>query len=230
MMPPGAAGLPARLPACCLRAEEHLKRLKAEADALDSKQRLRVAQEQLAEYASEKALAAAAILQQAEALEAALGQLLQGVGSGSAAAGVEAAMRQLKGRLSEAALEAQAFSVQQAADVERLKRSSAQVSVCIGGAGGVGCGGGGVVWHLLLGMSPVRQLPVPPSGTPSSFGACSMPACMRQHTRRRGTRACVCCCGAASQTHHMRHTRPSGGAHGCGWCRGAQARARRGGR
>lgn len=116
-------------------AEEHLRRLKAEAEALDKASRLQVAQEQLAEYASEKSQAAAAILQQAEALEATLVQAMQaGAASSSSGGGadgaqaVAAAMQQLKAQLSQAAVEAQAFAEQQQADVERAKRSSRQVS------------------------------------------------------------------------------------------------------
>lgn len=45
---------------------------------------IQVAQEQLAEYATEKSTAATAILQQAEALEATLQQLLAGSSNGSA--------------------------------------------------------------------------------------------------------------------------------------------------
>ena len=43
-------------------ADEHLARLKAEADALDKTNRLRVAQEQLLEYAIQKAGDAEALL------------------------------------------------------------------------------------------------------------------------------------------------------------------------
>lgn len=120
-------------------AEEHLRRLKAEAEALDKASRLQVAQEQLAEYASEKSQAAAAILQQAEALEATLVQAMQAGAASSSGGGadgaqaVAAAMQQLKAQLSQAAVEAQAFAEQQQADVERAKRSSRQVStLCCG--------------------------------------------------------------------------------------------------
>lgn len=91
-----------------------------------------VAQEQLAEYAAEKSTSASAILQQAEALEATLQQLLAGSSSADAATptqAVAAAMQQLKAQLAQAAVEAQAFAEQQQADVERAKRSSAQVCV-----------------------------------------------------------------------------------------------------
>lgn len=92
-----------------------------------------MAQEQLAEYASEKSAAASAVLQQAEALEATLGQMLSASSadiSGDPAAAtqaVAAAMQQLKSQLMQAAVEAQAFAEQQQADVERAKRSSRQV-------------------------------------------------------------------------------------------------------
>lgn len=113
----------------CAVAEEHLLRVRAEADAVDKAQRLQVAQEQLAEYAIEKSQAASGILQHAEAVEQAL-QLL--TGNSLQAAAVPTNLLQqvqlLKQKLAEAAVEAQAFSEQQQADVERLKRSSHQVS------------------------------------------------------------------------------------------------------
>jgi uncharacterized protein YbjQ (UPF0145 family) len=110
------------LPGC---AEEHVARLKAEAEAEDKANRLRVAQEQLAEYAAEKSEVAASVLQQAEAVEAALHQLMADTTAGSSL--VAAQLQQLKARLGELAAEAQAFAEQQRADVERLKRSSEQV-------------------------------------------------------------------------------------------------------
>lgn len=92
---------------------------------------MQVAQEQLAEYASEKSAAASAVLQQAEALEGTLQQLLAAAGGSSAGPvtpeAVAAAMTQLKAQLAQAAVEAQAFAEQQQADVERAKRSSRQV-------------------------------------------------------------------------------------------------------
>ncbi len=97
-------------------ADEHLRRLKAEADAQDKATRLQVAQEQLAEYASEKSRAAAELLQRAAELA---DELTRGGGGAS----LESAMSQC---LQEAAVEAAAFSEQQAEDVERLKRSSQQ--------------------------------------------------------------------------------------------------------
>lgn len=110
-------------------AEEHQLRLKAEADALDKATRLQVAQEQLAEYASEKSQAAATVLQHAEAVEAALAALAAASSSSSSQVSGELLQQvaALKQQLADAALEAQAFSEQQQADVERLKRSSQQV-------------------------------------------------------------------------------------------------------
>jgi hypothetical protein len=90
-----------------------------------------VAQEQLAEYATEKSEVAASVLQQAEAVEAALHQLMGGAQADPAAGSslVASQLQQLKARLGELAAEAQAFAEQQRADVERLKRSSEQVGV-----------------------------------------------------------------------------------------------------
>jgi len=108
-------------------AEEHLARLRAEADALDKATRLRVAQEQLAEYALEKSKSASSILQQAEAVEQVLAALLAGSQEGAEPAAILQQLQRLKQQIADAALEAQAFSEQQQADVERLKRSSQQV-------------------------------------------------------------------------------------------------------
>uniref|UniRef100_A0A383WEX6 Non-canonical E2 ubiquitin-conjugating enzyme C-terminal domain-containing protein n=1 Tax=Tetradesmus obliquus TaxID=3088 RepID=A0A383WEX6_TETOB len=111
--------------------EEHQLRLKAEADALDKATRLQVAQEQLAEYASEKSQAAATVLQHAEAVEAALAALAAASSSSSSQVSGELLQQvaALKQQLADAALEAQAFSEQQQADVERLKRSSQQAQL-----------------------------------------------------------------------------------------------------
>jgi hypothetical protein len=103
-------------------ADEHLRRLKAEADAQDKATRLQVAQEQLAEYASEKSRAAAELLQRAAELA---DELTRGGGGASLESAMSQAM-QLRQCLQEAAVEAAAFSEQQAEDVERLKRSSQQ--------------------------------------------------------------------------------------------------------
>eukprot|EP00878_Enallax_costatus_P007578 GHUV01007935.1.p1 GENE.GHUV01007935.1~~GHUV01007935.1.p1 ORF type:complete len:658 (+),score=224.07 GHUV01007935.1:58-2031(+) len=108
--------------------EEHLLRLRAEADALDKAQRLQVAQEQLAEYAVEKSQTAAGILQHAEAVEQAL-QLLTSSSSQAMPVDLLQQVQLLKQKLAEAAVEAQAFSEQQQADVERLKRSSHQAQL-----------------------------------------------------------------------------------------------------
>lgn len=129
-------------------------RLRAEADALDKATRLQVAQEQLAEYASEKSRAAATVLQHAEAVEAALAQLAAaGSAGGPAPAELLQQVAALKQQLADAALEAQAFSEQQQADVERLKRSSEQV----GNSGQLQ-----VVMYLMaaaLPVAPVMRIP-----------------------------------------------------------------------
>lgn len=111
-------------------ADEHMARLRAEAEAADKADRLRVAQEQLAEYASEKSEAAVQALVQVQALDAALSAALSGSSGelGSSSAALVAQLQQLKEQLAEAAAEAHAFAEQQRADVERLKRSSQQVS------------------------------------------------------------------------------------------------------
>ncbi len=115
---------------CLLLTAEHLARLRAEAEVQDKAARLRVAQEQLAEYATDKSAAAAAVLEQAAAVEALLQRLMGTTDSGPAGPEVAALAEQLgrlKQQLADGALEAKAFAEQQRADVERLKRSSEQV-------------------------------------------------------------------------------------------------------
>jgi hypothetical protein len=131
-------------------------RLKAEADAADKSQRLRVYAEQLAEYAADKATAADAVLSQAQALMASLQPLLApangaapAVNGGAAPAapapgggGAELAaqLAALQQQLEQAALEARHFAEQQRADVERSKRSLQQVCGRRGGGGPMGAG------------------------------------------------------------------------------------------
>lgn len=108
-----------------------MKRLKAESDAADKARRLQVAQEQLAEYAFQKQADADSLLQQAEKLKAAhLDALALPDGSVRQAAleAVTQELQTLTERIADAASEAKAFALQQAADVETLKRSSRQVS------------------------------------------------------------------------------------------------------
>lgn len=112
-----------------MHAEAYLERLRAEADALDKTNRLRVAQEQLLEYAKQKESDAEEVLRQAEAAEAAA----------QASPELLASVTALREKLAEAAAEARAFAAQQKADVETLKRSSQQVCSlscpCMGGRG-----------------------------------------------------------------------------------------------
>jgi hypothetical protein len=104
-----------------------MARQRAEAEAADKADRLRVAQEQLAEYAAEKSQSAADVLQQVAALDSALGGLAASSSDAASVTTVAQLLHRLKERLSEAAAEAKAFADQQRADVERLKRSSEQV-------------------------------------------------------------------------------------------------------
>ena len=87
-----------------------------------------MAQEQLAEYACDKSDAALKLLRQAEAVESALQKALTDQAAGPAGSDLVQQLTQLKGQLAELASESQAFAEQQKADVERLKRSSQQVS------------------------------------------------------------------------------------------------------
>lgn len=110
-----------------LDAEEHMARLKAEAEAEDKAARLQVAQEQLAEYALDKLTSATDVLGQAQLLEHNLESLLQASGPRAEVTSIIDGFHQLKEKLRQAATEAQAFAEQQRADVERYKRSSQQV-------------------------------------------------------------------------------------------------------
>lgn len=96
-----------------LLAEEHVARLKAEAEAQDHRNRLRVAQEQLAEYAAQKQQDAADVLSQADALQAALTALLQQAGDSPQVSSAAEALTRLKERLEDVAEEAEAFAKQQ---------------------------------------------------------------------------------------------------------------------
>jgi hypothetical protein len=100
-----------------LLAEEHVARLKAEAQAQDHRNRLRVAQEQLAEYAAQKQQDAADVLSQADALQAALTALLQQAGDSPQVSSAAEALTRLKERLEDVAQEAEAFAKQQVMSV-----------------------------------------------------------------------------------------------------------------
>lgn len=113
-----------------LAAEEHVKRLRAEADATDKARRLQVAQEQLAEYAVQKQADTDALLDQAEKLKAAYTEALALADGPSRQAALEAVTQELQAladKIADAAAEAKAFAQQSTADVESLKRSSKQV-------------------------------------------------------------------------------------------------------
>jgi hypothetical protein len=144
-----------------------MARLRAEAEAADKADRLRVAQEQLAEYAVEKSQAASEAAQQVLQLDAALQAVLSGQGGGPDAAAAAAQLAQLRERLTEAAAEAQAFADQQNADVERLKRSSEQV----------GC----TPVPAACAVPAARQLPVPPTTANRPAAAAAKPRGSRRH-------------------------------------------------
>lgn len=112
---------PTKVP--CLRAESELARQRAEAEAQDKGNRLRVAQEQLCEWAQQKEADALDLLLAAEQAAAA-------AAAASTAGSNEMLLQQvqaLRNMVAEAAAEAKAFAAQQKADVESLKRSSRQV-------------------------------------------------------------------------------------------------------
>ena len=105
-----------------------MARLTAEGEAVDYSRRLSVAQEQLAEYAAQKEEDAAGYLQQAQALQGMLANLLQSTEDTSVKTQLQAASNELCQKLAEEAGEAKSFAAQQKADVERAKRSSSQVN------------------------------------------------------------------------------------------------------
>lgn len=115
-------------------AESELARQRAEAEAQDKANRLRVAQEQLCEWAQQK---------EADALDLLLAAEQAAAAAASTAGSNEMLLQQvqaLRNMVAEAAAEAKAFAAQQKADVESLKRSSRQVgarfSTCLARSGG----------------------------------------------------------------------------------------------
>ena len=115
-------------------AESELARQRAEAEAQDKANRLRVAQEQLCEWAQQK---------EADALDLLLAAEQAASAAASTAGSNEMLLQQvqaLRNMVAEAAAEAKAFAAQQKADVESLKRSSRQVgarfSTCLARSGG----------------------------------------------------------------------------------------------
>ncbi|KAG2445151.1 hypothetical protein HYH02_008619 [Chlamydomonas schloesseri] len=110
--------------------EDHVARLKAEAEAQDAQNRLRVAQEQLAEYAAQKEADANDLLQEAEKLKDALRQLLEQPGSTAGELQQVAQLfNTLREKVVDAVTEARAFAAQQQSDLATLKRSSAQADL-----------------------------------------------------------------------------------------------------
>lgn len=109
--------------------DEHCARVKAEGDALDKASRLRVAQEQLAEYAIQKDKDSAALLSQAEEVQAMAREVLLHHGLETEAGKLLHSVQLLYETLSEAACEARAFAEQQKADIERYKRTSQQAEL-----------------------------------------------------------------------------------------------------
>ncbi|GFR42252.1 hypothetical protein Agub_g3147 [Astrephomene gubernaculifera] len=110
--------------------EEHVARLKAEAEAQDCANRLRVAQEQLAEYAAQKEVDCNGLVQEADRLRDDLERLMQHPDSTAAEfQQVAQHFNVLREKLVDAATEAHAFAAQQASDLATLKRSSAQADL-----------------------------------------------------------------------------------------------------
>ncbi|MEW5315697.1 MAG: hypothetical protein WDW38_007107 [Sanguina aurantia] len=114
--------------------EEHTARVKAEAEAADRGLRLRVAQEQLAEHAAQKAVDAGCLATKAADCLAALEALSKPSGEGSSSGATDISLvsrlaQQLQEMLVEAAHEATAFAAQQRQDADRLKRSHHQADL-----------------------------------------------------------------------------------------------------
>ena len=109
-------------------SEEHVARLRAEAEAQDKARRLVVAQQQLAEYATQKEEDAAGLLKDAEELVSVIGGSQNGeISNSNSTASLLGKVESLRNRLEQAAVEANAFATQHREDMERTKRSSAQV-------------------------------------------------------------------------------------------------------
>ena len=123
--------------------EEHLARTKAEGELENTMRRLAVAQEQIAEFATERSREAAELLSKATQLQGLLeqrastsdpAQLAQVRAWGSECRSCCArqlnigALQALLGQLQDMAQDTAAFAQQQKADAERTKRSFSQVS------------------------------------------------------------------------------------------------------
>ncbi len=115
-------------------AEEQTARQRAEALAQHNASKLRVAQEQLAEWAVEKDRDAQHVLQQAQQLEQALRAATAGPSASSD--DVLKSLAALRSLLQDNAASAQAFAAQMRTDVDRSKRSSQQVCVAASTAAG----------------------------------------------------------------------------------------------
>lgn len=120
-----------------------MARLQAEAAAQDAAQRLQVAQQQMAEYATGKAADANRLIQQGQQLSDLLKKLAaaftdpasrptdvaDSAASGETMSSALAALSVLQERLGESAEEAAAFAqIQQGADADSLKRSPEEVA------------------------------------------------------------------------------------------------------
>jgi hypothetical protein len=117
----------------CAFADEQALRHAAEAEAADKASRLRVTQEQLAEWATQKHADAQALVAQAQALQASLESRPTSVGDAActgdddSAPALKQQLADLARMLADSAAEAHAFAVLQKAQADNLKRSLAQV-------------------------------------------------------------------------------------------------------
>eukprot|EP00887_Chlorella_sp_A99_P003240 scaffold9.g3240.t1 len=106
--------------------EEHVARVKAEAEAQASTRRLQVQQEQFAEWLQEKEADTRGLLQRAAALEALLGQLL-GAGGAAAASGSAAAVAAARAELDRLREELESACAEAAANARQLREESARL-------------------------------------------------------------------------------------------------------
>ena len=108
--------------------EEHLGRLKAEAEAEDSSRRLAVAQTQLTEYSLQKSEDVAELETEAETMAQLFGQFGSNVSDPALLKKLSEQMETLKAKIREISGEARAFAMQQKADLQRSQGVITQIS------------------------------------------------------------------------------------------------------
>ena len=108
--------------------EEHLGRLKAEAEAEESSRRLAVAQTQLTEYSLQKSEDVVDLEKEADALDTCFKQLISNAGDPEVMKKMTEQMETLRVKIKDISGEAKAFAMQQKADLQRSQGVITQIS------------------------------------------------------------------------------------------------------